>query len=470
MAVLIRVDPVLLRNHAGEIERLAADLRGVEQGVTSAASSAPSYDGQFGPQVNSMGLEVAAQARSLADRLQVLSDRLRLKADEFEQADLAGADGLAAIGTPTNIPGDLAELMGEIPWWIWLILGIVPLGDSLGLLEELLNFLGGRGISQLNLWLSLAGLAADAGWLDLLIPDPVDGINIGLAGIKAAVRTLGRLPPAAEKAILEALQAAVKNPDELARIGKVLATLAGNSDIARKVIADEDALRALLRMKNGPELLEAIAKGGDDLIAQIPPNAAVRTSNLAQTYGFDIHIAGRWSDTAAEITKRGDAFNEAQLRAYQRSATEGISFDDAMREEVIKVSDEFGMNPHQVKISTGGAEVDAFIPYDQWHNYLVDAADDALREYAEKNGLQAVTDIPLEEARRIIVDATSKAKGAFTDDMWKAFYGGSPNPRVDLYQTLDPVTGWPDPKVNIPKGAVSFSSDGNLSHVPLGNP
>ena len=470
MAVLIRVSPVLLRTHAGEIEGLAASLRGVEQGVASSADSAPSYDGQFGPQVQAMGLEAAAQARSLADRLQTLADRLRLKADEFEQADLAGADGLAAIGSPTNLPADLAELMGEIPWWIWLILGIVPLGDSLGLLEELMNFLGGRGVSQLNLWLSLAGLAADAGWLDLLIPDPVDGINIGLAGIKAAVRTLGRLPPAAEKAILEALQAAAKNPDEITRIGKVLATLAGNSDIAGKVIADEAALRALLRMKNGPELLEAMAKGGDELLAQIPANAAVRTSDLAQTYGFDIHIAGRWSDTAAEITKRGDAFNEAQLRAYQRSATEGISFDEAMRQEAIKVADEFGMNPHQVKISTGGNEVDAFIPYDQWHNYLVDAADDALREYAEKNGLQAVTDIPLDEARKIITDSTSAAKETFSDDLWKTFYGDTPELRVDLYQTLDPVQGWPDPKTNLPKGAVSFLSDGSLSHVPLGNP
>ena len=372
MTDVIRVDPNTLHFYAGQLNGIAVSLRQLGSEVSAATSNAPSYDGQFGPRVASVGTEAAARYQALAGRLETLSTALRTKADEFIQADLAAE--AAMMGAPPPGTGiGLAELFEEIPWWVILILGVLPFGDALGLLEELINSLSGRGVSQLNLWLSIFGLAADAGWIDLIIPDPVDGINVGLAGIKAALRTLGRLPPSAEKILLESLQAAVKNPDDLARVGKVLAALAANTDLARRVTADDDAFTALLRMKNGPEFLEAIAKGGDDLLAQIPANAAVRTSDLAQEYGFDIHIAGRLSDTLAENKIRIEAFEQAQLRAFERAAAEGIPFDEAFSQEVIRAADEFGVNPHQVKLSSGPpnmgpstAEVDAFIPYEQW--------------------------------------------------------------------------------------------------------
>jgi hypothetical protein len=263
---VIRVDPNTLHFYAGQISGIALNLRQLGSEVVAATSNAPSYDGQFGPRVTSVGHEAAARYQALAGRLETLSTALRTKADEFIQADLAAeADMMGAPPPGTGI--GLAELFEEIPWWVILILGVLPFGDALGLLEELINSLSGRGVSQLNLWLSIFGLAADAGWIDLIIPDPVDGINVGLAGIKAALRTLGRLPPSAEKILLESLQAAVKNPDDLARIGRLLAALAGNTDLARRVVADDDALRALLGMKNGAEGIELAARYGDDAIS-----------------------------------------------------------------------------------------------------------------------------------------------------------------------------------------------------------
>jgi hypothetical protein len=277
--------------------------------------------------------------------------------------------------------------------------------------------------------------------------------------------------------LLESLQAAVKNPDDLARIGKVLAALAGNTDLARRVIADDDAFTALLRMKNGPEILETIAKGGDDLLAQIPANAAVRTSDLAQQYGFDIHISGRLSDTLAENKIRIEAFEQAQLRAFERAAAEGIPFDEAFSQEVIRAADEFGVNPHQVKLSSGPpnmgpstAEVDAFIPYEQWQKYIGDSADAALQDYMQKNGIENLADLDPQQAQLILKDATQTAEAAFRKDILDVYFPNDPVAKVDLYQTLDPKPGWPDPQTNIPRGAVSFGADGSIVHTPLGNP
>ena len=476
MTDVIRVDPNTLHFYAGQITGIALSLRQLGSEVSAATSNAPSYDGQFGPRVASVGQEAAARYQALAGRLEALSTQLRTKADEFIQADLAAE--AAMMGAPPPGTGiGLAELFEEIPWWVILILGVLPFGDALGLLEELINSLSGRGVSQLNLWLSIFGLAADAGWIDLIIPDPVDGINVGLAGIKAAVRTLGRLPPSAEKILLESLQAAVKNPDDLARVGKVLAALAANTDLARRVIADDAAFEALLRMKNGPEFFETIAKGGDDLLAQIPPNAAVRTSDLAQEYGFDIHIAGRLADTLAENTKRIQALEQAQLRAFERAAAEGIPFDQAFSQEVIRAADEFGMNPHQVKLSSGPpnmgpstAEVDAFVPYEQWQKYIGDSADAALQEYMQKNGIENLADIDPQQASQILSDAAQQADEAFRAKLLDVHFPGDPYAKADLYQTLSPKPGWPDPKTNIPRGAVSFGADGSITHTPLGNP
>jgi hypothetical protein len=437
MSVVIRVDPDLLRQHAGRITVLADELRLVEQGVTAAAESAPSYDGQFGPQVSSSGLELAGQARSLADRLQAYADQLALKADEFEQADLAGQDDIAAIGTPTNLPADLAGMMDELPWWIWLVLGIVPFGDAVGLLEELVNFLGGQGVSQLNLWLSLFGLAADAGWVDLFIPDPVDGVNIGLAAIKAAVRTLGRLPPSAEKIILEALQAAVKNPDEIGRVARILTTMAQHGGVARRIIADDDALRALLRSNNAAELLEGFARNGDEFLGRINPAQAARVSDLAQKYGVNIHIAGKLADTQAEAALRRQLAEQAEALAR----AENIPLVEAQ----LRVAEQSGVAFYQVKISSPGdviKDVDAFVDMDEWAS-LTKAQQDEVRE-----ALASAFNVKPSE-----VDFYQEL------DALDPVAAGLPAGRYDI----------PNPQHAVPPSSVRFGPDGTIGHPPLGN-
>ena len=142
-------------------------------------------------------------------------------------------------------------------------------------------------------------------------PRPVDGVNIGLAGIKAAIRTLGRLPPSAEKILLETLQAAVKNPDDLARVAGILTTMAENSHVARKIIADDDALRALLTMRNGAEGIELIARYGDDAVGVLTRFGDEGLETIS-TYG----------DQALRLlTDYGDEGLDALRRAHRAAST-----------------------------------------------------------------------------------------------------------------------------------------------------
>jgi hypothetical protein len=432
---VIRVDPNLLHFYAGQITGVAQSLRQVGFDVSASTSSAPSYDGQFGPQVGSIGLEGSARSQAIADRLDALATHLRSKADEFIQADLAAE--AAAIGAPPPTGIDLAGLFEQIPWWVILLLGIVPFGDAVGLLEELVNSLSGQGVSQLNLWLSIFGLAADAGWIDLIIPDPVDGVNIGLAGIKAAVRTLGRLPPSAEKILLESLQAAVKNPDDIARLANVLTTMAQNSDVARRILADDDALRALLRSNNASELLEGFARNGDEFLGRIDPAEAARVSDIAQQYGVNIHVAGKLADTQAEAAFRRQLAEQAE----QLARTENISFLEAQ----FRLAERNGVDFFQFKASSPGdiiKDVDVFIDMDEWTKLTLDQQKEIRRALGETFG----------------VDPSS----------------------VDFYQTLDAVDpiasglppgryNIPDPQHNIPPSSIHFGPNGAVDHAPLIN-
>jgi len=93
----IRVDPDRLRKAANDIAAVAEELRAAGSQVHQAVQGAPGYDGQFGPQVASIGLEAHARSRALADRLAELSARLAAKAEAFEAVDAAALQGLASI-------------------------------------------------------------------------------------------------------------------------------------------------------------------------------------------------------------------------------------------------------------------------------------------------------------------------------------------------------------------------------------
>jgi len=93
----IRVDPPALRQTAAKIRQAADRVLALAEEGEETAASAPSYDGQFGPQVQSMGLEAHAQMTAVATKLTALSDALLIKAEEFEAADHETEGGLAGL-------------------------------------------------------------------------------------------------------------------------------------------------------------------------------------------------------------------------------------------------------------------------------------------------------------------------------------------------------------------------------------
>lgn len=104
----------------------------------------------------------------------------------------------------------------------------------------------------------------------------------------------------------------------------------------------------------------------------------------------------------------------------------------------LQAAGEFGINPHQVKISGGGPEVDAFIPKDIWDN------------------------LPPEQQ----VEIRQRLIQTFNVE-------NRPDFEVDFYQELplDKIAiGWPDPRTNVPLGSISFHSDGTIIHTPFATP
>jgi uncharacterized protein YukE len=93
----IRVDPPALRQTAAKFRQAADRVLALAEEGEETAASAPSYDGQFGPQVQSMGLEAHAQMTGVATKLTALSDALLIKAEEFEAADRETEGGLAGL-------------------------------------------------------------------------------------------------------------------------------------------------------------------------------------------------------------------------------------------------------------------------------------------------------------------------------------------------------------------------------------
>ena len=65
---LIRVNPDGLKQGASEIEQVAEAYRRLANRALRVGESAPSYDGQFGPQVQAAGDEANARLNGLAGR------------------------------------------------------------------------------------------------------------------------------------------------------------------------------------------------------------------------------------------------------------------------------------------------------------------------------------------------------------------------------------------------------------------
>lgn len=103
----------------------------------------------------------------------------------------------------------------------------------------------------------------------------------------------------------------------------------------------------------------------------------------------------------------------------------------------LQAAGEFGINPHQVKVSSGDPEVDVFIPKDAW-DALSSEQQNLIRQRLE----------------------------VFNPD-------DDPRFKVDFYQNLSLEKielGWSDPRINVPPGSIIFNPDGTVIHTPFATP
>ena len=93
----IRVDPATLNKAANDIACVAEQVLAAGNQIYQATQGRPSYEGQLGPPVASVGLEALARSRTLADRLLEHSAWLTARAGAFQAVDAASLQGLASI-------------------------------------------------------------------------------------------------------------------------------------------------------------------------------------------------------------------------------------------------------------------------------------------------------------------------------------------------------------------------------------
>src|SRR3990170_1308393 len=99
MSRFIRVDPDTLRRYSGEFRGMAGSYRRLAKEWQAATDDAPSYEGQFGPEVRAIGEEGRARFTRDAESCHALAAYLAEKAEAFEAADLETQEGMARIHT-----------------------------------------------------------------------------------------------------------------------------------------------------------------------------------------------------------------------------------------------------------------------------------------------------------------------------------------------------------------------------------
>jgi hypothetical protein len=296
------------------LQEISASL---EADLLRLTSAAPSYDGQFGLQIEAIGSEAAARVRALTVLLDARSEYLAAKADAFEAADEAVRSDLDMLGALIDTwfkewtagqsegaagrrPRGLAALPpprrsrgpGTLPpWLIEFLLSILPFGDSVGLLRQLQNLVGGQDVDDLELLLSALGLGLDA--LGGGIPGPDDA---GLAALKAIAKVIP--PGPAREAFVDLLKQAAKNPEELGRLGKAGAKLLSHGDLVEKLAAKNPQMVVSL-LNHGPEAIDAVARYGDE----------------------GIELVGKYGDEGVRILRQAE---ERAAGAYESAVNGGL--------------------------------------------------------------------------------------------------------------------------------------------------
>jgi len=279
---VIRVDPAVLEDHASRIEDRAESLRAIGREAYRATQFAPSYDGQFGAQVQAIGAEAWSRMSAQADRLEDLTERLRAKACEF-----AAADQLS-VAMP---PGPWLD-WDSFPWWLELAIGLFPGGDLLDIGKQLETFLQGEDVDELVLILAIVGLVADLGWLE---PSPASEVpNAGLAALKLVFKAIPAAP-CASKATGEGhgyVQGALENGGVYFNTPPGLYTdaLKRNRPIMEEI--NQEFLRR--QMRSGVDRIELVGESIDDVLLNRPDSFAALELRLLQREapGLGYHLEG----------------------------------------------------------------------------------------------------------------------------------------------------------------------------------
>jgi hypothetical protein len=424
---------------------MAGDASRLADRSLSLAAGAPSYDGQFGPQVQAIGAEAAWRLRAVSSLLTDREAFLATKADAFDAADHAVISSMGQIPS-LALP---AWMSFEIPKWLinllLFILAMVPGGDLIDIIQQLYNGLRGQDIDDLVMTLAVIGLLMDLGYID---PLPLEeGGNAAAALLKVIAKNIP--PGPARDALARAIKTILENPENLPKFADALGQLVKRSDLLTTLLEKHPELFARL-LNEGPDAVEGMLKYSDETIVKYLDEIAGKgtgrltleqglgLSDLAKRYGIDIHMAGKLADSPAE-----SAFREALAdEAAELAQKEGIPYVEAQ----LRVAEKYNVDFFQVKASSPGDIIkdgDVFIDADQWAK---------------------LTDTQKAEVRQAIADEL----GVDPQD-------------VDFYQELTPLDpasvgvppgkyDIPDPAHNVPEGSIHFGPDGSVDHPPLGDP
>jgi uncharacterized protein YukE len=116
----IRVDPAELARAAEELKALSERVRAIGEEAHAAAASAPSYEGQFGPKAERLGLEALSAIDSQSQRLAQRAAELLEISQAFAEADQRSQSGFAGVWDLLN--GWIEKAEEILPSWLigWL--------------------------------------------------------------------------------------------------------------------------------------------------------------------------------------------------------------------------------------------------------------------------------------------------------------------------------------------------------------
>jgi hypothetical protein len=170
------------------------------------------------------------------------------------------------------------------------------------------------------------------------------------------------------------------------RLGLLPGTLQAPPAFADQTVAsaDIDATLAALGLQDDAEFraslekIAALEEGGMSL-ANVGTVQAAAVSRLAQEYGVDIAIVGRLADdlVAADARARSVALADSVVARLGIPGVETLAdlkqqfgaYPAAVIQQAVSTTlrnEGVMIEPWQVKVSSGGSEVDAIIPHEQW--------------------------------------------------------------------------------------------------------